>query len=410
MTVTIPKYGPMSTENFYRDLPSLEQFCSLMTTADKFVSVPDDWSVVITDVVGSTKAIEAGHYKDVNVIGACSIIAVLNSADYIEIPFVFGGDGASFLLPPSLLPRAKQVLIATQKLAREQFNLELRIGAVPVVSVKAAQSDIKIAKVRISDKYYQAMFTGGGLTYAEQLIKHPTTSETYAVKDTGIDIEADFSGLICPWQDIPSQEGKIVSLIVKATGNNAMEDRAVYQEFSDYLIKLYQGEINLHPVIPENLAFTFRDRALYPAAKVDKISSFFKWDLWHLWKLKLLNIWRIILVKLQVELGDKNFGEVKHQVVTDTDYRKFDDLLRMVISADSEQIEQLTSYLEKHYIEGKLVYGLHISDRALMTCFVSEGKGRHIGFLDGGDGGYTLAAKAMKERIKFGFKLAGFSN
>lgn len=400
----------MSTENFYRDLPSLEQFCSLMMSADKFISVPDDWSIVITDIVGSTKAIEGGRYKDVNVIGACSIIAVLNVADYIEIPFVFGGDGASLLLPPSLLPRAKQVLIGTQKLAWEQFNLALRIGVVPVASVKAAQSDIKIAKVKISDKYYQAMFTGGGLTYAEQLIKHPTTSETYGVKDTGIDIQADFSGLVCPWQDIPSQDGQIVSLIVKATGNNSGEDREIYQEFSDYLIKLYQREINLHPIVPANLVFSFSDRALSAAAKVRTESSIFRWNLWNLWKIKLSNFVKLMLVKFQVQLGYNDFGNLKYQVVADTDYRKFDDLLRMVISADSDQIEQLISYLEKHYIEGRLVYGLHISDRALMTCFVSEGKGRHIGFLDGADGGYALAAKAMKERMKFGFKLAGFSS
>ena len=403
------KYGPMSTENFYRDLPSLEQFCSLMTMTDKFVSLPDDWSIVITDVVGSTKAIEAGHYKDVNVIGACSIIAVLNIAGYIEIPFVFGGDGASLLLPPSLLDSAKQVLIATRKLAREQFGLELRIGVVPVVSVKAAQYDIQVAKVKISEKYYQAMFTGGGLTYAEQLIKHPATSETYAVKNTGIDIQADFSGLVCPWQDIPSQDGQIVSLIVKATGNNSIENHKVYQEFSDFLVNLYHGDINLHPISPENLAFSFSDRALFPAAKAHAGFSKLRWNLWHLWKLKLWNLMKLILINFKVELGNENFGEVKHQVVADTDYRKLDDLLRMVISANCEQIEQLNSYLEKHYIEGQLVYGLHISDRALMTCFVAEREGRHIGFLDGADGGYALAAKAMKERMKFGFKLAGFS-
>jgi hypothetical protein len=34
-----------------------------------------------------------------------------------------------------------------------------------------------------------------------------------------------------------------------------------------------------------------------------------------------------------------------------------------------------------------------------MTCFVSGfGDGQHIHFIDGDDGGYAIAAKALKER------------
>jgi hypothetical protein len=60
---------------------------------------------------------------------------------------------------------------------------------------------------------------------------------------------------------------------------------------------------------------------------------------------------------------------------------------------------KLTEYLEKNYKTGKLVYGLHISDRALMTCLVFERNGRQVHFIDGADGGYAVAAKVMKQRI-----------
>ena len=49
---------------------------------------------------------------------------------------------------------------------------------------------------------------------------------------------------------------------------------------------------------------------------------------------------------------------------------------------------------------GELNYGIHVSDTALMTCLVeSAGDYRHVHFIDGGDGGYTLAAREMKTRI-----------
>lgn len=91
----------MFTENFYADLAPLEQFLDI-TKPENFRSVPDDWYIVVTDIVESTKAIEQGRYKDVNLLGACSIIAVLNVAQKIEIPFIFGGDGASIVIPPVL--------------------------------------------------------------------------------------------------------------------------------------------------------------------------------------------------------------------------------------------------------------------------------------------------------------------
>jgi len=69
----------MDTEAFYAELPVLDNFLDI-TDSRSFMPVPSDWYVVITDIVGSTKAIESGKYKAVNLIGACSIVAVLNIA------------------------------------------------------------------------------------------------------------------------------------------------------------------------------------------------------------------------------------------------------------------------------------------------------------------------------------------
>lgn len=90
----------------------------------------------------------------------------------------------------------------------------------------------------------------------------------------------------------------------------------------------------------------------------------------------------------------------KKSLIGDSDYQKFDDTLRMVISGELAQREQLIQYLEKQYEAGHLLYGFHVSDRALMTCLVYESEGRHIAFVDGADGGYALAAKVLKEKLK----------
>ena len=390
----------MSSEYFYHNLPSFSQFCSTAIAADKFLSVPDDWYIIITDVKGSTQAIEAGRYKDVNILGACSIIAVLNIAKELQFPFIFGGDGASMLVPPSLLAKTKEVLQATQKLACQEFDLYLRVGFVPVSTVTAANYQVKVAKVDVSQKYQQAMFSGGGLAYAEELIKNPGTGEIYNLKSEENLVEADFSGLICPWQNIPGREGAILSLIVKATRATAVENSLVYLEFLEYLTKLYNDENLMNPIAVENLKVTLKNKDLYSVVKVH--SRFCAWwqKIWRLWKIKVWNFLFMWLMKFKVKIGKTDFGQNKLDVVADTDFRKFDDGLRMVISGDRTRIEQLENYLEECYIQGKLVYGLHISKNALITCAVFQHSRNHISFIDGADGGYALAAKAMKQRLK----------
>ena len=101
-----------------------------------------------------------------------------------------------------------------------------------------------------------------------------------------------------------------------------------------------------------------------------------------------------------IKIGGFNWGDYKEIVSESTDFKKFDDVLRMVISGKTKQRDKLIDYLEKKFQEGRLVYGFHVSDRALMTCLVFERDGRQVHFVDGADGGYTLAAKKMKDRMK----------
>jgi hypothetical protein len=106
------------------------------------------------------------------------------------------------------------------------------------------------------------------------------------------------------------------------------------------------------------------------------------------------------LMTLKIKLAGVEWGTYKENALAATDYKKFDDMLRMIIDGNEAQRKNLNRYLEKNYKRGKLVYGLHVSDRALMTCLVFERNGRQVHFIDGADGGYAVAAKGMKRRIK----------
>ena len=157
-------------KHFYQQLKPFMRF-SDFTESENYADCPEDWYVVITDVKGATLAIERGDYKAVNALGVASIMAILNAVKSESIPFVFGGDGASFCIPPEKADVVRSALVATRIMADEQFDLDLRIGMVPVKTVIDAGEQMRIAKYQVSEHYQQAMFRGGSLGYAEALVK-----------------------------------------------------------------------------------------------------------------------------------------------------------------------------------------------------------------------------------------------
>ena len=121
-------------DDFYACLPFVSTIDEL-TDASRYQAAPDDWLIFITDVRGSTAAVAAGRYKEVNTIGAASIVSAQNACKGLEFPFVFGGDGASLLVPPSCHDAVVSALIYLSRKSREDFGLELRVGCVPVGDV-----------------------------------------------------------------------------------------------------------------------------------------------------------------------------------------------------------------------------------------------------------------------------------
>ena len=45
-----------------------------------------------------------------------------------------------------------------------------------------------------------------------------------------------------------------------------------------------------------------------------------------------------------------------------------------------------------------LTYGLFVSRESVMSCYVRDRRDEHIHFVDGADGGYTMAATMWKRK------------
>ena len=387
----------MSSTSFYADLPLLAEF-SDAGRQKSYAPLPDDWHVVMCDVRDSTAAVEAGHYKNVNTLGAAVITAMLNAAGATEIPFIFEGDGAMLCVPPQLLDDARAALLQTQALARKSFSLELRIATLPVARIRAAGFNILVGRYRVSDNYVQAMFAGGGMAYADRYMKDPATAPLCRIEPGSIEPGGNFEGLECRWQDIPSRHGETVSVMVKVLLDDAEQADRVYRELIAKVRDTYGADEACHPVWSPDLAFALNGRQLGNEVGVRAMQRG-AWGKWlYLMKMRGVVILGWFLMRFGIRTSATDWGSYKTTLARNSDVKKFNDCFRQVLAGNAAQRERLTAWLDERFARRGLVYGVHVANRAQMTCLVFDYSGRHLHFIDGADGGLSMAAKALKQR------------
>ncbi|MEQ9564447.1 MAG: DUF3095 family protein, partial [Pseudomonadales bacterium] len=201
-----------SSDSFYAEMPGFQDF-SGFTDANNYRELPDDWLVVAVDIVHSTLAIERGMYRQVNSVSTATVIATLNVYDRQPLPFVFGGDGATLCVPPKNQEALRQALSASRELALNSFGLTLRVGIIPVSDLIARGYQILVAKFQPHDYHQQAMFRGGGLAYAEALLKDEVAVNPYLVPKN-IEAKGNFEGFECRWNEIQSPNEEVLTLMV----------------------------------------------------------------------------------------------------------------------------------------------------------------------------------------------------
>ena len=383
---------------FYRDLPVLRSFSEAMQT-EVYVALPEDWLIVVADVIGSTRAIEAGNYKKVNTIGVACIASMVNVDRDIDIPFVFGGDGATFAIPGHLFHRAIIALRGSQKLSRESFDLGLRIGVMKVGDLAEQGFRVNVAKVRLSPDVTQATFSGRGWREAERRVKSSAAAGVIMVREEDGPAEANFEGFECRWREVPSFNGHKLSLLVAAMSNDPAVNLETYQEVVEKIKAIYGDVADYHPLRPNRMRLTLNPKLLSHEWLVRSGKTDFFARLAYFIRMLAMNLAGIYLFSRNQDTRTTPWSHYRAALVENTDFRKFDGMLRMVIDGSDAQASQLEAYLDSRYREGRLVYGLYKSPEALVTCLVQSYTGSHMHFVDGSDGGYAMAAIGLKRQL-----------
>lgn len=369
-----------SIDTFYQKLPIYHSQKDWFQT-ENFVDFDAQWYVIISDVVSSTKAIERGRYKDVNMAGALSIIALLNETTSHELPFVFGGDGATILVPKSLYDVARRVLAGCAYVVKKNFDLELRVGIMSLSKLYATGETLSVLKYQTSPAFVQAIFQGTAIHTFDAGLKsgHFRCIEP---KDEAINL----NGLECRWTDILAPKDKTLSLMIEMRP----EYKNLYLELLSKIEHILGDQQARNALTENNLNTSKNVLTLQTELKAKSQSPFAAFGL------LLGNIIGTILMKYKLHMFHTDWGRYKNDVIHSTDAEKFDGKLQMVITADQVDIIALERLLDIWYGDGKIFYGIHQSTHALLTCLVYERNGAQVHFVDSANGGYAMASKMLK--------------
>ena len=374
------------SEAFYAGVPVLRGFRSLMDPA-RYTPLPDDWTGGIADVVESTKAIAAKRYKAVNMAGAAVIASVTNALGDREFPFVFGGDGASFAVSPRDAERTREALAATAAWADGELGLTLRVALIPIADIRKQGFDVRVARYGPSDNLSYAMFSGGGLAWADAAVKRGAFAVTPAPPGTW----PDLTGLSCRFQEFRAERGLILAVMVLPAPG---ADPAAFRALTEEIVALVERSPNAGRPIPADgpkLGWPPQGAALethtLPGGGRTKRA-----------RVLARTFLYFLVMRSGLRVGGFVPATYLRQVVENSDFRKYDDGLRMIIDCSPDLADALERRLAA--AAGTARYGLHRQDAAMMTCFTpSPTRSDHVHFIDGAQGGYAAAAAGLKAAL-----------
>lgn len=383
------------SEAFYQQLEGFSRF-SRLTDPSHYQDAPEDWYVLATDIKGSTQAIADGKYKEVNLIGAAVIMAILNIAGNASLPYCFGGDGANMLIPPSLLDKTLATLASVQAKVKASFDMELRGGCIPIAALYREGARLLVGKYHLSPNVSQAVFQGNALSLAETWLKKGGGTVLTGALTAGAD--PDLQGLECRWEPIANRNGKMLSVLVKIAPSHASQGWQLYDEIIHNIDAIYPESAHSHPAYTSGLNISFRPSNLIKESKL-RGGRHVLTQLIYLLRIMILNAIGQFAFKTGINIGSFDGAKYLSEMVANSDARKFDEMLRMVLDSTEEQHAALEKLLRGYQEKGMVNYGIHVSSQALMTCLVFNLSGNHVHLIDGADGGYALAAKQMKQQM-----------
>jgi hypothetical protein len=198
--------------------------------------------------------------------------------------------------------------------------------------------------------------------------------------------------LSCRWNDIPASHGLILSLVVAPVTNG---DTAFRKLVEDLLAEL-EGSSEVARPVPENApGVGWPPPGLDLEARASRKSG----ERLFMRRLRVSagTLIAFMIMRFGIRVGGFDPAVYRRDVVENSDFRKYDDNLRMTLDCTPALADRIERRLTKAEVDKVARFGLHRQPSAIMTCIVpSISESTHVHFVDGAAGGYALAARRLK--------------
>lgn len=378
--------------NFYKSiLKNKLPLTELLKDESLFSSVPKNWSIVVTDIKNSTVAVANGLHNDVNLCATGSIITVLNTIKgidkKIQIPYFFGGDGSTFIIPNNLVQPIIQALNNYSQHIANTLKLNLRVGHIKVKEVYNNKVTLRITKLRHNKYLTTPVVLGNGIKFAENYIKQ-SFEIADPIKDKNIALNLE--GMECRWDEIYPNEPqkKVICLLVNCEDEKKQAE--IYGTIMNEINYIFGDLDNRNPIttlkLKLNTSLEKIRKEMY--VKVGKNQSKY-----------LINNWLITVFGKYYFKFFKAGKLYIYRVSQLSDTIMLDGSINTVISGNDKQIKRLQIFLDDFESKKKIIYGLHTTHASIMSCYIEDREEKHIHFVDGTEGGYTSAAIMFKNKV-----------
>ena len=378
--------------NFYKSiLKNKLPLTELLKDESLFSSVPKNWSIVVTDIKNSTVAVANGLHNDVNLCATGSIITVLNTIKgidkKIQIPYFFGGDGSTFIIPNNLVQPIIQALNNYSQHIANTLKLNLRVGHIQVEDVYSNKVTLRITKLRHNKYLTTPVVLGNGIKFAENYIKQ-SFEKADTIKDKNIALNLE--GMECRWDEIYPNEPqkKVICLLVNCEDEKKQAE--IYGTIMNEINYIFGDLDNRNPITTLKLKLntTLEKIRKEMYVKVGKNQSKY-----------LINNWLITVFGKYYFKFFKAGKLYIYRVSQLSDTIMLDGSINTVISGNDKQIKRLQIFLDDLESKKKIIYGLHTTHASIMSCYIEDREEKHIHFVDGTEGGYTSAAIMFKNKV-----------
>lgn len=387
----------MEDLKFYKKLKlSKESLVDLLDNEEDFKNVPESWYVIVVDIQNSTNAVKEGNHHQVNLTATGAIISVLNTIrkfqGNIEIPYFFGGDGATFIVPFSLLDKIVQVLDNFRIHIKRKTNLVLRVGQIHVKELVEKNVQLKIAKHQLTEKLSIPIVLGNGLKVAEHIIKSSFKEKSTTSFDESL---LNLEGMECRWDEISpdKSQAKVVCLLLDATVEATQSD--IYKQVLSQMEKDFGSFENRQPIKNTKLRLDANPKKVLEEMKISLVSNNWMYFLKSWLKTNFGKIYLNLTSSGKQYL--KQIGQLSHTFM-------LDGMINTVFTAEQSKIDNFIAFLDNLEADNKLIYGIHVTHASVMSCYVLDRRTTHSHFVDGTEGGYTSAAKMFKIKKKAAIK------